>query len=80
MLMFYTGFAGGYGAIVYTFQGGIFNLIIFVTTYYFQGELLPSDLRSLGCALQGVLENISLFTIVKLVPVLRFPLLSIYIF
>ena len=34
------------------------------------GELLPSDMRSLGCGLLGVLDNISLFTAVKTVPTL----------
>ena len=32
------------------------------------GELLPSDMRSLGCGLLGVLDNISLFISVKAVP------------
>ena len=32
------------------------------------GELLPSDMRSLGCGLLGVLDNISLFVSVKAVP------------
>ena len=32
------------------------------------GELLPSDVRSLGCGMLGVLDNISLFTAVKTVP------------
>ena len=34
------------------------------------GELLPSDMRSLGCGLLGVLDNISLFVAVKTVPAL----------
>ena len=35
------------------------------------GELLPSDLRSLGCGILGVLDNISLFISVKVVPSLH---------
>ena len=35
---------------------------------YSLGELLPSDMRSLGCGLLGVLDNISLFISVKAVP------------
>ena len=34
------------------------------------GELLPSDLRSFGCGLLGVLDNVSLFIAVKTVPTL----------
>lgn len=29
---------------------------------------MPSDMRSLGCGLLGVLDNVSLFTAVKTVP------------
>merc|ERR1712032_327083 len=32
------------------------------------GELLPADMRSFGCALLGIIDNISLFISVKLVP------------
>ena len=48
----YTGFGLGYGPIVFLLQG----------------ELLPSDLRSLGSGLLGVFDNISLFIAVKTVP------------
>ena len=34
----------------------------------YPGELLPADMRSFGCALLGVIDNISLFISVKLVP------------
>ena len=50
----YTGFGLGYGPIVFLLQG----------------ELLPSDLRSLGSGLLGVFDNISLFIAVKTVPTL----------
>merc|ERR1719348_1778399 len=52
VILMYTGFGLGYGPIVYMLQG----------------ELLPSDMRSLGCGLLGVLDNISLFIAVKTVP------------
>ena len=32
------------------------------------GELLPADMRSFGCALLGIIDNISLFISVKFVP------------
>ena len=48
----YTGFGLGYGPIVFILQG----------------ELLPSDLRSLGSGLLRVFDNISLFIAVKTVP------------
>jgi len=54
VILMYTGFGLGYGPIVYMLQG----------------ELLPSDMRSLGCGLLGVLDNISLFIAVKTVPTL----------
>ena len=38
--------------------------------FHYPGELLPSDMRSLGCGLLGVLDNISLFIAVKTVPTL----------
>ena len=34
------------------------------------GELLPSDMRSLGCGLLGALDNVSVFVAVKTVPAL----------
>jgi len=54
IILQYTGFGLGFGAIVYMMQG----------------ELLPSDMRSFGCGLLGCLDNICLFMSVKLVPVL----------
>ena len=45
----YTGFGLGYGPIVFILQG----------------ELLPADMRSWGCGLLGILDNISLFLAVK---------------
>jgi len=50
----YTGFGLGYGPIVFALQG----------------ELLPSDLRSLGGGLLGVIDNVFLFSAIKTVPVL----------
>ena len=52
VILMYTGFGIGYGPIVFILQG----------------ELLPSDMRSLGSGLLGVLDNISLFIAVKTVP------------
>ena len=52
VVLMYTGFGLGYGPIVFILQG----------------ELLPSDLRSLGSGLLGVLDNVSLFIAVKTVP------------
>ena len=54
VVLMYTGFGLGYGPIVFILQG----------------ELLPSDLRSLGSGLLGVFDNISLFIAVKTVPTL----------
>jgi len=50
----YLGFGLGYGVIMYNLQG----------------EILPSDMRSFGSGLLGIIDNISLFLSVKMVPVL----------
>jgi len=52
VILMYTGFGLGYGPIVFMLQG----------------ELLPADMRSFGCALLGIIDNVSLFISVKLVP------------
>merc|ERR1711915_958821 len=54
ILIQYTGFGAGYGVIVYNLQG----------------ELLPSDMRSFGSGLLGIIDNFVLFLAVKMVPVL----------
>jgi len=54
VVLMYTGFGCGYAPIVFILQG----------------ELLPSDMRSLGCGMLGVIDNISLFVGVKMVPTL----------
>jgi len=50
----YLGFGLGWGAIMYMLQG----------------ELLPSDMRSFGVGLIGIMDNIALFFSVKSVPAL----------
>eukprot|EP00088_Acartia_fossae_P070061 TRINITY_DN9288_c0_g1_i5.p1 TRINITY_DN9288_c0_g1~~TRINITY_DN9288_c0_g1_i5.p1 ORF type:complete len:483 (-),score=53.19 TRINITY_DN9288_c0_g1_i5:85-1533(-) len=50
----YLGFGLGWGAIMYMLQG----------------EILPSDMRSFGCGLIGILDNIALFLAVKSIPIL----------
>jgi len=50
----YTGFGLGYGIIIYNLQG----------------EILPSDMRSFGSGLLGIIDNVFLFFAVKMVPVL----------
>ena len=70
VVLMYTGFGCGYAPIVFILQGRIKNCLRirkFITTL---GELLPSDMRSLGCGMLGVLDNISLFFGVKTVPIL----------
>ena len=37
---------------------------------YFKGEILPSDMRSFGSGLLGILDNISLFIALKTVPIM----------
>ncbi|XP_023344596.1 uncharacterized protein LOC111713862 isoform X2 [Eurytemora carolleeae] len=54
ILLQFTGYGLGYGVIV-------FNL---------QGEILPSDMRSFGSGLLGILDNISLFIALKTVPIM----------
>lgn len=54
MVIMYTGFALGWGPICFMLQG----------------ELFPAELRGFGCALLGILDNVSLFASVKLVPTL----------
>ena len=34
------------------------------------GEIFPSDIRSFSCGLLGVIDNVSLFAAVKVVPIL----------
>jgi len=51
-LVIYTGFGLGYGPLVFVLQG----------------ELLPAELRSAGCGLIGLTNNIFLFTAVKTGP------------
>lgn len=50
----YLGFGLGYGVIIYNLQG----------------EILPSDMRSFGSGLLGIIDNIVLFLAVKTVPLL----------
>ena len=38
----------------------------------FLGEILPSDMRSFGSGLLGVLDNVFLFAAVKMVPILLY--------
>jgi len=52
IILQYTGFGLGYGPIVFIMQG----------------ELLPSDMRSFGSGLLGVLDNAFLFASIKSVP------------
>jgi len=54
MILQYLGFGLGYGVIMYNLQG----------------EILPSDMRSFGSGLLGIIDNIVLFLSVKTVPVL----------
>jgi len=50
----YLGFGLGWGAIMYMMQG----------------EILPSDMRSFGSGLLGIIDNIFLFLSIKCVPIL----------
>jgi len=54
ILLQYTGYSMGWGVLVYNFLG----------------EILPSDMRSFGSALIGIIQNIALFTSVKMLPVI----------
>merc|ERR1711962_11894 len=54
IVLSYTGYGLGYGVLVYNFQG----------------EILPSDMRSFGAGLLGIIDNVFLFFAIKLVPVL----------
>ncbi len=51
-----------------------FSQVLFVDflilNYFLTGEILPSDMRSLGAGLLGVLDNLFLFLAVKLIPLL----------
>jgi len=54
ILLQYTGYSMGWGVLVYNFLG----------------EILPSDMRSTGSALIGIIQNIALFSSVKMIPVI----------
>ena len=69
VVLMYTGFGLGYGPIVFMLQGGNkWRIKVYHHRCQSSGELLPSDMRSLGCGILGVLDNISLFISVKAVP------------
>ena len=47
------------------------NISVYVPiVYVLQGELLPADQCSVGCGLLGVIDNVSLFVSIKMVPTL----------
>ena len=73
VVLMYTGYGIGYAPIVFILQGESHPprndshcLILLLSPH--TGELLPSDMRSLGCGLLGALDNVSVFVAVKTVP------------
>ena len=38
--------------------------------YNFSGEILPSDMRSTGSAMLGILQNVATFSAVRMIPVI----------
>ena len=67
VVLMYTGFALGYGQLSSCCK-------VIIITFYRKislhpiGELLPTDMRSFGSGLLGILDNISLFVSVKMGP------------
>ena len=73
VVLMYTGFGIGYGPIVFILKGKCVFYVQnekYISAYTNSGELLPSDVRSLGCGLLGVLDTVSMIIMAKTVPLM----------